>query len=253
MNIFQAFILGIVEGITEFLPISSTAHLILTADILGLSQTSFQKSFEIIIQLGAILAVIVLYGRSFFDWEVLKRLLVGFIPTGVIGFVLYPVIKTYLLESTSLLLWSLFVGGVILIAFERFHTESTDGEGIGSIPLWQCATVGLVQAVAIVPGVSRSAATIVGGLLLGISRRTIVEYSFLLAVPTMAAATGLDILKNYQEFSGAQLAPLLVGFVTSFIVALAAIRWLLYYVRQHDFTGFGIYRILVAFIFFFWK
>jgi undecaprenyl-diphosphatase len=248
---FDAAILGVVEGVTEFLPISSTGHLILASHLLGLPQTEFLKTFDIAIQLGAILAVGVLYWRSFLRLEVLKKVVVGFIPTGVIGFALYSFVKARLLDSELLVLVALFAGGVALIAFEYWHTER-DGAAsdVAQISYRQALGVGVFQALAIVPGVSRSAATILGGLLLGLKRTTIIEYSFLLAVPTMGAATALDMYKNYATISAADLNVLAVGFVVAFIVALAVIRWFLSYVRTRTFVPFGIYRIVVAVLFF---
>lgn len=172
---FQSFVLGIVEGITEFLPISSTAHLILVSEALGIDHDNFQKSFEIIIQLGAILAVVVLYFKKFFNWEIIKRLVVAFIPTGVIGVVLYQVVKTYLIGNTAVVLWAMFLGGVFLIVFEKWHKEKEDAtEDLANISYIQCLWLGTFQAIAMIPGVSRSAATIVGGLLLGLKRKTII-------------------------------------------------------------------------------
>ncbi len=253
LTFFQAIILGIVEGVTEFLPISSTAHLILASDLLRIAQTDFQKSFEIIIQLGSILAVLVLYWRSFLKYEVLKRVIIGFIPTGIIGLIFYKIVKTYLLGNTAVVLWALFLGGVFLVVFEWLRPEPSRSarQDVTTMTPGQCVIIGLCQAVSIIPGVSRSAATIVGGLMLGLRRETIVEYSFLLAVPTMIAATGLDVVKNYHQLLSGSIALLLTGFVISFVVALASIRWLLQYIRQHDFTGFGVYRIIVAIVFFF--
>lgn len=252
MTPFDALILGIVEGITEFLPISSTGHLILAGTLLHLQDSTFLKSFEIIIQFGAILAVVVRYWRSFLNIEVLKRLVVGFVPTGIIGLALYRVVKTYLLGNDSIVLWALALGGLALIVFELWHREHPEATArVEHISYKQAGLIGLFQAIAIIPGVSRSAATIVGGLLLGIKRATIVEFSFLLAVPTMLAATGLDLIKNTSAFSSADAMTLAVGFVVSFVVALAAIKWLLSYVRAHSFIGFGIYRIVVALLFFF--
>lgn len=251
MTPIDAGILGIVEGLTEFLPVSSTGHLVLASTLLGLPDSAFVKSFEIAIQLGAILAVVVLYFRSFFSWEILKRLIVGFIPTAVIGLALYHTVKTYLLGNSFVVVVALFVGGVFLIAFEYFHTEKESATAsVESITYKQSFVVGLFQSIAIIPGVSRSAATIVGGLMLGISRATIVEFSFLLAVPTMAAATGLDLVKNASSFASADFSALLIGFVVSFVVAIAAIKFLLSYVRRHSFVPFGIYRIAVSVIFF---
>lgn len=250
MNIFDAAILGIVEGLTEFLPVSSTGHLILTGHLLGISSVEFLKSFDIIIQLGAILSVVVLYWRSFLDMEILKKLAVGFIPTGIIGLALYQVAKTYFLGNSYLVLAALFLGGIALIVFEYWHVPThADETSVKDITYKQSFLVGLFQSIAIIPGVSRSAATIVGGLLIGIPRTTIVEFSFLLAVPTMAAATGLDLLKNSSAFSVSDAGILAVGFVTSFVVALASIKFLLSFVRTHTFTSFGVYRIVIALLF----
>lgn len=250
IHLLHSLILGVVEGITEFLPISSTAHLILVSEAMRIEQSDFQKSFEIIIQLGAILAVLVLYFKKFFNWEILKRLVVAFIPTGVIGGVLYVVVKKYLIGNTSVVLWALFLGGVFLIVFEKLHKEKEDAqEELEKIPYLTCVWLGVFQAIAMIPGVSRSAATIVGGLLLGLKRKTIVEFSFLLAVPTMAAATGLDLLKSASAFSVNDFGLLAVGFVAAFVTAILAIKFFLSYIRKHTFNIFGWYRIgLVAFV-----
>ena len=248
---FESIILGVVEGITEFLPISSTGHLILASSLLGIQQSEFQKTFEIVIQLGAILAVVVLYWRAFLNPEVLKRVLVAFVPTGLVGLALYPFIKGYLLGSEFIVLWALLLGGVALVLFEWWHREHPEAhEDIATIPYRTAAYLGLFQAVAVIPGISRSAATILGGLWLGLKRTTIVEFSFLLAVPTMLAASGYDLLKNAGDFSSADFTTLTVGFVVSFLVAIASIRWLLSYVRRHSFASFGVYRIVVAALFF---
>ncbi len=251
MTLVQAFLLGVVEGVTEFLPISSTGHLIVAGQLLSIPSTDFYKSFEIVIQLGAILSVVALYWRSLLEIEVLKRVLIGFIPTGLIGLALYSVVKTYLLGDTSVVLWALFLGGVVLIVFELSKAEGFQAElPVTSITYKQSVIIGLFQAIAIIPGVSRSAATILGGLLLGIPRRTIVEFSFLLAVPTMVAATGLDAVQSFSAFTLANFGALAVGFVTSFVVALFSIKFLLRFVRTHSFTPFGIYRIVAAGLFF---
>lgn len=251
----HALLLGVIEGITEFLPISSTAHLALAGNILNIEATDFYKSFEIIIQLGAILAVIILYFKKFFDLEILKRLVVAFIPTAVIGFVAYKFFKEFLLSNTSVILASLVLGGLLLIILEQFHfnkkqeyLDSEDAE-ISQISYSQAFLLGIFQAIAIIPGVSRSAATIVGGLLMGIRRKAIVEFSFMLAVPTMIAASGLDLLKSSHSFSGQQFSILLIGFVVAFITAVIAIKFLLGYIKKHTFTSFGIYRIAIAIIF----
>lgn len=250
MTLLQSIILGIVEGITEFLPISSTGHLILASRLLGLPQTDFQKSFEIAIQLGAIASVIVLYWRQFLVPAVLGRVIAAFIPTGLIGFALYHVVKTYLFGSDTVVLWALGLGGVALIVFELLHKESDDAVAdVTAIPYSKAVAIGLFQSLSIVPGVSRAGATIVGGLILGLSRSTIVEFSFLLAVPTMLAATGYDLLKNASSFAPQQFGVLAAGFISSFLVALLSIKFLLAFVRTRTFIPFGIYRIGVALAF----
>jgi undecaprenyl-diphosphatase len=248
MKMFDAAILGIIEGLTEFLPVSSTAHLILGAKLLNIPQTDFVKSFEVIIQLGAILAVLTLYFKSFLNPQILKKILYAFLPTALIGFLVYGNIKAYF-DNLSVILWALGIGGVFLIVFEKY-TKKKDRTMLEEISLKQSFIIGLCQSCAFIPGVSRSAATIVGGMTQGISRTTIAEFSFLLAVPTMMAATGLDIIKNREILlAGENLSALAVGFVVSYIVAILAIKGFLSFVKKHDFTGFGIYRIIVAIAF----
>jgi undecaprenyl-diphosphatase len=251
MTYLASVILGIVEGITEFLPISSTGHLILASSLMGLAQTEFQKSFEICIQLGAIASVVFLYWRSFLDLAVLKRVAVAFLPTGLIGLALYKAVKTYLLGNELVVVWALFLGGIALIAFEYFHREKPDApKDARHMTYFQAALIGLCQSLAIVPGVSRSAASIVGGLGAGLSRVAVVEFSFLLAVPTMLAASGLDMLKSGWAFSPGEFGMLGLGFAVSFFVALLSIRFLLKFVRTRTFVPFGIYRIIAAILFF---
>ncbi len=252
MNILHAIIFGIVEGIAEFLPISSTGHLILVAQILKVSQSNFLKSFEIAIQLGAIFSVVVLYLKLLLDLKIIKRLIIAFIPTAITGFIFYKLVKRSLLGNSHVVIWSLLIGGVFLIVFELLHREKADAvDNVVSISYSQAIFIGLFQSIAIIPGVSRSAATIIGGLLLGLKRKTIVEFSFLLAVPTMLAATALDLSKNVNTFTNSQFIFLLVGFITSFIVALLAIKFLIAFIQRHSFMAFGVYRILIALLFFF--
>ncbi len=251
MEPFQAFILGVVEGVTEFLPISSTGHLILVSRLLGIEPTEFLKTFEISIQLGAILAVVVLYGRSrLCQGPILGRVLAAFLPTAILGFLLYRLIKKYLLADYILVTWTLCLGGLLLIFFEIWHRERNETiEEIRQMTFKQAIGIGFFQALALIPGVSRAAATIVGGLLLGMKRKTIVEFSFLLAVPTMAAATGLDLYKNWNLLNYHQIFILALGAVTAFVMAILSIKFLLYFVRNHTFISFGIYRILAAALF----
>ncbi len=251
MDVFQSILIGIVEGITEFLPISSTAHMILASKLMGIEQTEFVKSFEIIIQFGAILSVLVLYWRRFLlDLESLKRVIAAFIPTAIVGFLLYKIIKTFLLSSTPIIVLALFFGGLIIILFEMFHKEKeTALEDISSLPYSKCIAIGLFQALAVVPGVSRSAATIIGGLSFGLKRTTIVEFSFLLAVPTMLAASVLDLAKSGSSFSPDQFGVLATGFIVSFIVAMLSIKFLIGFVKNHSFIAFGIYRMIASVLF----
>ena len=253
MTLLHALIFGIVEGVTEFLPISSTGHLILTAQVLGLKQSEFLKSFEIAIQVGAILAVVFLYWKSLLvNFEAIKRVITAFIPTAVLGLVFYKIIKKFLLSGESVVLWSLFLGGLFLIVFEWRHKEKENAlDDLSKIPYAQAMLIGVFQSLAMIPGVSRSAATIVGGLCLGIRRKTIVEFSFLLAVPTMLAATGLDLLKNASGFDQGQFLFLGVGFVSSFFVAIFAIKVFLQYVQKHSLILFGVYRVIAALLFWF--
>lgn len=253
---FSALILGLVEGFTEFLPISSTAHLMLTSHLLGIPRSDFAKSFEIAIQSGAILAVLVLYWKRFLDIENLKKVAIAFVPTAVIGLVFYKFIKSHLFESIDIVLLALGIGGVLLIAFEYWlkkkngEEDVPEGADLQSVSYKKAFFVGIFQSVAMIPGVSRAAATIIGGMLMGIRRETIVEFSFLLAVPTMFAATGLDLFKNHSSFSSAEFDVLFIGLAASFLTAIVSIKFLLRYIKNHNFTGFGVYRIVLALGFF---
>ena len=251
MDLLSAIILAVVEGLTEFLPVSSSGHTILAAVILGIAQTEFVKSFEIALEFGSILAVVVSYWKYFLDYEVLKRLAVAFLPTGIIGFALYRVFKEILFGNAQIVLWALLVGGVFLILFELFYHEKAGTDQISKIPYKHCLLIGLFQSISIIPGASRSAPTIMGGLALGMKRQTIVLFSFLLAVPTMIAASGFDLIMSAGQFSIGQFGVLLVGFFVAFLVALVAIRLFLSYVKKHNFIPFGVYRIILVILFYF--
>ena len=251
MDYLSAIILAVVEGLTEFLPVSSTGHLILAATLLGLQQTAFVKSFELALEFGSILAVVVLYWRLFLNFEVLKRLAVAFIPTGIVGLLIYRIFKDVLLGNEHVVLWALLLGGIFIIAFEWRYKERSEINDIARIPYVHCLLIGICQSISVVPGVSRSAPTIMAGLALGMKRQTIVLFSFLLAVPTMVAASGFDLLMSYSEFSSGQIDFLAVGFVVSFLVALPALKYFLEYVKKNNFIPFGVYRILLVVLFFF--
>jgi undecaprenyl-diphosphatase len=250
MNLFHTIVLAIIEGLTEFLPISSTGHMILTAAFLKIPQTDFLKSFEIIIQFGAILAIVVLYWKKVLaDREAWKKILAAFVPSAAVSFIVYKAVKTYLIGNVQVVLWSFLIGGIILIIFDLLHKDTENAaEEIGQISYKNAILIGLCQTIAVIPGVSRSAATIVGALALGEKRKTAVEFSFLLAVPTMLAASGYDLLKEKAHFSGQEYMLLGVGLIVAFVTALTAVKLFINYVKNNDFKLFGIYRILAAIV-----
>lgn len=251
MNWLTVIILGLVEGVTEFLPISSTGHLILTSSLLRIPQSEFLKTFEIAIQLGAIVSVAILYRKTLiFDKQMLKKVAVAFIPTAIMGLAFYKFMRSFLLGSEIIVVWSLFFGGIFIIVFEQWHKKNTAvSKGLETFSYTQAFFIGLIQSIAIIPGVSRSAATIIGGLAIGLSRKTIVEFSFLLAIPTMFAAVSFDLCKYASSFTHSQFYYLIGGFFISFLAALAAVKFLLAFIRKHNFIPFGIYRIILALLF----
>lgn len=264
--IFQikALILGFIQGFTEFLPISSTAHLLIGAKLLKLESSEFVKSFIIIIQFASILAVLVFYYKKIIaNFSIyFKKISLAFIPTALIGLMFYKVVKTFLQESFLIISLALFFGGIAIIILEKYYSkkdleagkENTNNKNdLKDISYKKCFYIGLFQSVAMIPGVSRSAATIFGGLFLGLSRQAIVEFSFMLAIPTMAAASALDLFKTGLVFSHKELLFLLIGFLSSFFVALISIKFLLAFIKKNDFRLFAWYRIvlgLLIFIFF---
>ncbi|MCL4366670.1 undecaprenyl-diphosphate phosphatase [Patescibacteria group bacterium] len=250
MDLLQTLILSVIEGITEFLPISSTGHLILASDILRIVQTDFAKSFEIFIQLGAILAVVVLYWRRLIiNIPLWKKLIAAFIPTGILGLAFYKIIKTYLLGNTVVTLLALLLGGIAIILFEKYFQAEKKHEKIEQMSIKTAFGIGLFQSVSMIPGVSRSAATILGGLFLGLSREQAAEFSFMLAIPTMAAATGLDLVETSFHFTSQQTVFLGVGFIGAFVTALFTVRLFINFIKKHTFIPFGIYRIILAILF----
>jgi len=248
VNFLEAIILGVVEGFTEFLPISSTAHLVISSALLHIPESAFLTSFIIAIQLGAIASVVLIYWkRILWDLEAMKRVVAAFIPTALIGYALYSLVKTFLLENLEIIAWSLLIGGFVLIVFEwlwkgKMPTETP----LAEMPYMTAIVIGCMQALAIVPGVSRAGATIVGGMFLGLGRKEIVEFSFLLAIPTMLAATGYDLLKTGSSFATREWELLAIGFIVSFIAAYAGVRFLVSFVQTHSFTGFGWYRVALG-------
>lgn len=250
MTIFEAIIVAIVEGITEFLPVSSTGHMILTSASLGIENDEFLKSFEISIQLGAILAIALMYIQRFFKGiDIYIKLIIAFLPTAIIGFLCYGFIKQYLFSPLVVSI-SLIIGGVILIFVDKKvkHNKSiyTDLEGIS---YKHSFFIGLVQCISMIPGVSRAGATIVGGVFNGLNRKQATEFSFLLAVPTMFAATAYDMMKTPLAFNTTQIYLLLVGMFVAFVSAWITVKLFLIAVQKYGFESFGWYRIAVGLVF----
>ena len=247
MTYLQTIILSLIEGLTEFLPISSTGHLILAQKILGITTTEFTKSFNIIIQLSAILAVVVFFRQKILNNRSLWfKAFIAFLPTGILGFTLYRLVKVYFLDNVLLTVAALFIGGLVLLLVDHSAKINQGHLTIDKLKKSSLLSIGLFQSLSMIPGVSRSAASIVGGLTNGLSRVEAVEFSFLLAIPTMAAATGYDLLKAGLSFSPHEYNLLLLGSVVAFFSALAAIKSFTLYVSKHNFKIFAIYRILLA-------
>lgn len=250
MTIIQAIIIAIVEGLTEFLPVSSTGHMILTSSILGVENNAFLKTFEISIQLGAILAIVIMYIKRFFkSFEIYIKLIAAFIPTALVGFLAYGFIKEYLFNPMIVAV-TLIVGGIILILINRkMVSQVSKYKEVEDVSVKNAFFIGLIQCISMIPGVSRAAATIVGGTFNGFNKKQAMEFSFLLAVPTMAAATGYDLLKTSVQFSHNDIVLLIVGLVTAFIVAWIAVKAFISFVEKHGFAFFGWYRIAIGILY----
>jgi undecaprenyl-diphosphatase len=255
MDLLTPVLLGIVEGLTEFLPVSSTGHLILASALLGYDAETWAV-FNVVIQLGAILAVVVLYWRTFWAvllglarrepgaWRFLRNVLVGFLPAAVVGLALHNQVEA-LLGRADVVAVALIVGGVAILLIERL-VKPGDIAGVSAMPLRTVVGVGLIQCLAMVPGVSRSGATILGALSLGVERRTAAEFSFFLAVPTMLGATTLELAKNHAALTAPGTVgwgSIAIGFVVSFAVAIAVIRGFVAFIGRHGFAPFAWYRI----------
>ncbi|WP_271300116.1 undecaprenyl-diphosphate phosphatase [Sphingomonas sp. CV7422] len=255
MDLLTVILLGIVEGVTEFLPVSSTGHLILAGTLLGV-QDQATATFDIVIQLGAILAVIVLYWRRFWDVATglaggqpksiafVRNIALGFLPAAAIGVLVYKAVKS-LLESPTVVAVALIVGGVAILVIERLVKQARI-ESVEAMPWTTALGVGVVQCLAMIPGVSRSGATIMGALSLGVDRRAAAEFSFFLAIPTMLAASGYDLLKSGATLGQGEWLSIAIGFVVSFVVALVVIRWFVGIVSRHGFAPFAWYRIVIG-------
>ena len=245
MEIIHAVILGIIEGITEFLPISSTGHLIVGSELMGLPQTEENTAFQIIIQLSAILAVIANYKDKFHPkhFDLWVKLLIAFLPLAIIGFIFKDQIK--MLFSVQVVAVMFIIGGFIFLIIEYFQKNAVAKTlDVEDISYKQAIWIGVAQVFALIPGTSRAGSTIVGALLVGLSRKASAEFSFLLALPVMAATSSYELLKNYKDFSDSNLMTLAIGFVVSFIVAYFTMKLFIRFLEKFTFVGFGIYRII---------
>ena len=254
-----AIILGIVEGVTEFLPVSSTGHLILATELMGFDADKW-AAFNVIIQLGAILAIVVLYWRTFWavlegilrnnpmSWRFVRNVAVGFLPSAIIGVILISKIEL-LLGNAEVVAWALIAGGVAILLIEKF-VKPGEIVGVAEMPLKTVVGIGFIQCLSMIPGVSRSGATILGGLSLGVERRTAAEFSFFLAIPTMVGATTLELVKHHDTLlsgaSGVGFGTVAVGFIVSFIVAIVVVKAFIHYISKYGFWPFAWYRIIAG-------
>jgi undecaprenyl-diphosphatase len=250
MNLIESIIIAVVEGITEFLPVSSTGHMIIAEKLLKIEETKFVELFTIAIQLGAILSVIVLYWKKFFDFKKISfylKLIVGVIPVLIFGFLFKEKIDA-LLHSTTTVATTLLIGGIVLLFIDKFFTNPTVNEEEEIKPK-HALLIGFWQCIAMIPGVSRSAASIIGGMQQGLSRNLAAEFSFFLGVPTIFVVTSYKLLKYYKEaggFSTEEIKMLAVGNIIAFIVALLAIKFFINFVKKYGFKIWGIYRIILG-------
>lgn len=245
MNMLDTVILGIIEGVTEFLPVSSTGHLIVASEWLSVHQTETHQAFEVIIQLAAILAVVANYRDKFTvrHFALWVKVALAFIPIGVFGLLFHKQVEA--LFTVPVVGTMFIIGGIIFLIVEHYYKEtSLHTANAEDISYKQALWVGIAQISALIPGTSRAGASIVGGLLVGLSRKASAEFSFLLALPVIGAAAGFDLFQHYQDFHGEQAKTLIVGFITSFVVAYLSIKVFIRFLERFTFVGFGIYRIL---------
>jgi undecaprenyl-diphosphatase len=252
--IFKAIFLGVVEGLTEFLPVSSTAHLLLSSYLIDFRSLE-DGLFEVVIQSGAILAICVLYHKKLLSVALnlhqksqqlfVANLLLAFLPAAILGFLLYPFIKEYLFSNLVIAV-ALIVGGVLMILIDRRKEDAGKITEVDNLTPLKSLQIGFYQCLAMVPGVSRSGATIIGGLLCGLNRKTAAEFSFFLAIPTILSASVYDLFKNGAQLDGNGILLILIGFLASFFSAILVIKWFINFVSHHNFFPFAIYRILLG-------
>lgn len=253
MDIVQSIFLGLIEGITEFLPISSTGHLIVASEWLGIAQTDTNKAFEVIIQLASILAVVTQYKQRFHPkhLSLWLKVALAFLPIAAVGFLFRHQIKA--LFSIEVVPWMFIIGGVIFLLLERYLKRTPPTvHSLDDISYQQAAMVGFAQIFALIPGTSRAGATMVGALLAGMSRTVSAEFSFLLALPVMVAAAGLEFISHYNDFLGMSMMPLVVGFITAYISAWVVMKLFLAFLNRFTLNAFGIYRILFGAVLLYW-
>ena len=250
MSFLQALLIAIIEGLTEFLPVSSTGHMILASSLMNLQQDEFTKTFEIVIQLGAILAVLALYIRRFFvSFEIYLKLTAAFLPTGIAGILFYKMIKHYLFNPYTVRL-SLILGGIVLILLDKWSEQKkSEYGGVEKISYSGALKIGLIQCLSMIPGVSRAAATIFGGIFSGFDRKQAAEFSFLLAIPTMFAASAKDLWESKEFIHADNISLLLFGSAVSFVVAIFAVKAFVAFLTRYGFKHFGYYRIILGIAF----
>jgi len=250
MTYLQAFIIAVIEGLTEFLPVSSTGHMILADSLMKVQNKEFAKTFEIVIQIGAIFSVFILYYKRFLkSFNIYLKLFVAFLPTGVIGLLAYKTIKHYLFNPYTVSI-SLVVGGVVLILLDKWSEKrESKVEVVEDIDFAGAFKIGLIQCLSMIPGVSRAAATIFGGVYAGFNRQQAAEFSFLLAIPTMLAASGYDLLKERDNIHNEDIKLMLFGGFVAFVVAIFAIKAFIGFLNKYGFKHFGYYRIVLGILF----
>lgn len=245
MDVLQAIILAVIEGVTEFLPVSSTGHMIVASHWLGMAQNEGNKAFEVIIQLAAILAVVANYREKFTlkHVELWKKVVLAFIPIGFVGLLLHKQIKA--MFTVEVVAAMFIVGGIVFLLVEYLHRDQKYAvRRVEDMSYRQAIWIGLAQVFALIPGTSRAGASIIGALLVGLDRKASAEFSFLLALPVMLAASGFDLVRHYHDFTGTQFAPLLVGFAVAFVSAWLVMRLFIRFLERFTFVAFGVYRIL---------
>lgn len=250
MTLIQSIVIAIIEGLTEFLPVSSTGHMILASAAMDIHNDKFVKTFEIVIQLGAILAIVLLYAKRFLQGlTIYYKLTAAFIPTAVIGLLAYDIIKGYLFNPIVVSVM-LVLGGIVLILIDKkVVAKESDTDKLENITYKNAIRIGFFQCLSMIPGTSRAAATIIGGVFSGLNKKQATEFSFLLAVPTMFAATGYDLLKAEIAFNDHEVMLLTVGLIVAFITAWVAVKIFLKIVENYGFKHFGYYRIVIGILF----